>query len=86
MPYNLDQLNLSILTGSSEYNGFGMAELLSQTYPAFTDPEHPRIIYYTSVAGGFAASRCARIVTNQVDVLLQNVVSVLEEARWQKLN
>jgi CheY-like chemotaxis protein len=83
---SLDHLNSTILTGNSEENGFSMAELISHVHPAFTDPEHPRIIYYTSVAGGFAASRCARLITNQVDVLLQNVVSALEESRWQRLD
>jgi len=86
LPGTLDQLNFAVLAGTSAMNGFSMAELISRAFPFYTRRERPQIIFYTSVSGGFAASRCARIVTNQVDVLLQSVVSALEELRWQKLD
>lgn len=66
--------------------GFAMAEELAQKFPhRFGDTQAPRIIFYTLASGGISASACGRIVTNRPDVLLQSVVSALEELRWKKL-
>ena len=66
--------------------GFAMAEVFAQKFPdRFGITQVPRIIFYTLASGGISASQCGRIVTNRPDVLLQSVVSALEELRWQKL-
>jgi hypothetical protein len=66
--------------------GFAMAETFAEKYPErFGDTQTPRTIFYTGASGGIAADACARIITNRADVLLQTVVSALEEFRWKKL-
>jgi hypothetical protein len=73
---------------SAPYMGFAFAEWLatdSITGPAYFQSQRPRLIFYTGTAGGKASTVCARIITNYADVLLQNVVSALEETRWEKL-
>jgi hypothetical protein len=66
--------------------GFAMAERFAQAFPDhFADTQAPRIILYTAAAGGVAASACVRTVTNRLDILLQSVISALEELRWYKL-
>ena len=82
---SLNTLNEATMAGTGKATGFGMAEAISNTFPIYTDHEQPRIIFYSASNGGLSASRCARVVTNRVDVLLQSVVSALEEIRWQKL-
>jgi CheY-like chemotaxis protein len=66
--------------------GFAMAEAFAQKFPErFGITQAPRIIFYTLASGGISASACGRIVTNRADVLLQSVVSALEELRWETL-
>jgi hypothetical protein len=66
--------------------GFAMAEKFADAFPdLFGNTQVSRIIFYTAASGGIAASACSRIVTNRPDVLLQSVVSALEELRWEKL-
>ncbi|MDA9464491.1 response regulator receiver protein [Bradyrhizobium sp. CCBAU 53415] len=73
-------------TKESPPAGFAMAEKFAQEFPnRFGDTQLPRIIFYTASSGGIATSRCGRIVTNRPDVLLQSVVSALEEFRWDRL-
>jgi CheY-like chemotaxis protein len=80
---DLGQFNAQIRANPPE--GFAMAEEFAQQFPVqFGDIQVPRIIFYTLVSG-VAASQCARIITNRADVLLQSVVSPLEELRWKEL-
>ncbi|MGT2501218.1 response regulator receiver protein [Bradyrhizobium guangxiense] len=68
--------------------GFAFAEWLATdevTRKAYMQPSQPKLIFYTSSNGGIAANVCARVITNYGDILLQNVVSALEEFRWTKL-
>jgi len=66
--------------------GFAMADKFAEEFPKrFGDPQKARIIFYAAASGGIAASRCARIITNRADILLQSVVSALEELRWEEL-
>src|SRR5216684_7317342 len=68
--------------------GFAFAEWLATnevTANVYMQLERPRLIFYTAINGGIASTICARIVTNYADILLQNVVSALEESRWAKL-
>jgi CheY-like chemotaxis protein len=44
------------------------------------------IIFYSASTRGLVRSLCARTTTNRADILLQNVVSSLEEQRWQELS
>lgn len=79
------QLNTELSSGTTKATGFSMAEAISQVAPTYTDHLQPKIIFYSASAGGVVASQCARLVTNRVDLLLQGVVSALEEFRWSKL-
>jgi len=66
--------------------GFAMAEQFAGDFPEqFGDTQAPRIILFTAASGGIAASACVRIVTNRNDILLQSVISALEELRWKQL-
>jgi CheY-like chemotaxis protein len=82
---DLTQLNTDTMAGTGKATGFGMAEVISQRFPYYTDHAQPRIIFYSGSSGGVVANQCSRITTNRVDILLQNVVSALEEFRWPKL-
>jgi CheY-like chemotaxis protein len=82
---DLSRFNLQML--KTPPAGFAMAEILADKFPTmFGDSQVPRIIFYTAASGGIAADACARLITNRPDVLLQSVVSALEEFRWQKLS
>jgi hypothetical protein len=81
----LAKLNADTMAGTGKARGFSMAEAISKVAPLYTNHFRPRLIYYSASTGGLAASQCARIVTNRADVLLQSVVSVLEELNWEKL-
>jgi preprotein translocase subunit SecG len=73
---------------SSPRMGFAFAEWLASnadTAHAYMRPEQPRLIFYSGSTGGIVSTICARIVTNYADILLQNVVSALEESRWTNL-
>jgi hypothetical protein len=73
---------------SSPRLGFAFAEWLANdpiSAPAYMREQRPKLIFYSASNGGIASSICARTVTNYADVLLQNVVSALEESRWDKL-
>lgn len=84
--YNDDLQRFNIDRQSDPMGGFAMAEVLAAEFPsAFGDRQVPRIIYYTIANGGKVADACSRIVTNRPDVLLQTVVSALEELRWRYL-
>ncbi len=66
--------------------GFAMAEGFAQNFPdQFGDTQVPRVILFTAASGGIAASACVRVVTNRSDILLQSVISALEELRWKQL-
>ncbi len=81
---DLNRFNANIRTNPPAE--FAMAEEFAQKFPdRFGDTQVPRIIFYTLASGGISASACGRIVTNRPDVLLQSVVSALEELRWKKL-
>lgn len=82
---SLKKLNEDTMAGTGKATGFGMAEAISQKFPDYTKHAQPRLIFYSGANGGVVAAQCARLVTNRVDVLLQGVVSALEEFRWQQL-
>jgi CheY-like chemotaxis protein len=82
---NLGKLNVDLSSGATKATGFSLPEAISQVNPAYADHFQPKIIFYSASAGGIAVSQCARLVTNRVDLLLQGVVSALEEFRWSKL-
>ena len=68
--------------------GFAFAEWLATdevTRKAYMQPGQPKLVFYSASNGGTAATVCARVITNYGDILLQNVVSALEEFRWTKL-
>lgn len=46
-----------------------------------TDRAAPRLVFYSASNGGAAMNACARTVTNRVEVLLNTVISILEESR-----
>lgn len=72
----------------SPWMGFAFAEWLATdevTRKAYMQPSQPKLIFYTASNGGIVATVCARVITNYGDILLQNVVSALEEFRWTKL-
>jgi len=56
-------------------------EQLKETYK----DDAPPIIFFTATSGGKAATLCSNTITNRVDLLLQSVVSHLEEQRWKEL-
>lgn len=61
--------------------GFGMLEKI-----ALSDGRmRPPIIFYSGSHAGTVASRCAPLITNDPERLLQWVVSALEEVNWRKL-
>jgi hypothetical protein len=81
---DLNRFNANIQTNPPA--GFAIAEQLAQKFTdRFGKTQAPRIIFYTLASGGISASACGRIVTNRPDVLLQSVVSALEELRWKQL-
>lgn len=82
----LDELNK--FENEKPRMGFAFAEQLAtdeDTAQAYMQPGNPRLIFYSGDNGGISSTMCARIVTNYADILLQNVVSALEESRWKKL-
>jgi hypothetical protein len=85
---SLEELNSDTMAGHGIAGGLSMAEAISKQFAdnSYTNHDSPRIIFYSSSnGGGVVASQCARIATNRVDVLFQNLVSALEEIRWEKL-
>jgi hypothetical protein len=85
---SLEELNSDTMAGRGIAGGLSMAEAISKQFTdnPYTNHDSPRILFYSySNGGGVVASQCARIATNRVDVLFQNLVSALEEIRWQKL-
>lgn len=82
---NLDELNNVTMAGTGKVAGFGMAEAISKEFPKYTDHFQSRLIFYSASNGGRVSDQCARIITNRADILLQTVVSALEEFRWEKL-
>lgn len=84
--YGNDLIRFNAQTKQTPPAGFAMAEKFAHEFPdRFGDTQFPRIIFYTASSGGIAASQCGRIVTNRPDVLLQSVVSALEQIRWERL-
>jgi hypothetical protein len=84
--YLNDLVQFNLHTQSHPPAGFALAEAFAERWPTyFADRQIARIIFYTAASGGIAASACARIVTNRPDVLLQSVISALEELRWRQL-
>jgi len=84
---SLAQLNAETMAGTGRATGFSMAEAISniEALSVYTDHLQPRLIFYSASNGGISTSQCARTVTNRADLLLQSVVSGLEEVRWNKL-
>jgi CheY-like chemotaxis protein len=82
---NLNSLNADLMAGKTKATGFSMAEAISEVAPEYTNHFQPKVIFYSASAGGISASQCARQVVNRVDLLLQDVVSALEEFRWMNL-
>ncbi len=61
--------------------GFSMAEqIVSEDHDIV-----PPIIFYAADSARVVRSLCGVRVINRTDTLLQNVVSILEEQRWKKL-
>jgi CheY-like chemotaxis protein len=66
--------------------GLSMAEVFATYNPIeFGNHQQPKIIFYTASNGGILIDSCARLVTNRPDILLQSVISALEEIRWTTL-
>jgi len=85
---DLANLNQNLLEGRTKATGFSLAEAISNVSglsTSYTDHASPRIIFYAAASGTRSASQCARLVTNRPAVLLNSVVSALEEIRWEKL-
>ncbi|MET4489762.1 hypothetical protein [Bradyrhizobium sp. LA7.1] len=78
-------LNEGLKQGEAQYAGFSLPETLPDDQAKYREYANPRIIFYSSNAGGISASQCARLVTNRPDVLMHSVISALEELRWEKL-
>jgi hypothetical protein len=79
--YNVSQNN-------APRQGFAFAEWLATnetTKNAYMEPQRSKLVFYSGSTGGIATTICARIITNYADILLQNVVSALEESRWAML-
>ncbi|GJH21375.1 hypothetical protein CBA19CS22_32555 [Caballeronia novacaledonica] len=85
----LNALNDGIMRGTvKKAAGFSLAEQIATMPSEFRDlasPVSPRIVFYTGQSGEISASKCARLVTNRADVLLNSVVSILEEVHWKRL-
>jgi CheY-like chemotaxis protein len=60
-------------------HGFGMAEQIDRL-----NIDVP-IIFYAGRSAQIARSLCGDTITNRADVLLQRIVSLLEERRWELL-
>jgi CheY-like chemotaxis protein len=82
---DLGKLNADLIAGTTKLTGFSLAEAISKVAPDYTNHFQPKLIFYSASAGGISVSQCARMVTNRVDLLLQAVVSALEEFRWTRL-
>jgi CheY-like chemotaxis protein len=82
---DLAAINAGLMQGNTQAVGFSLPEAIPVNQAKYRDHASPRIIFYSSSAGGMSASQCARLVTNRPDVLLHNVISALEEIRWEKL-
>lgn len=83
---DLATLNNDLLEGRTTITGFSDAEAISgvpSLAREYAEYASPRIIFYTASSG--AISQCARLVTSRPAVLLNAVVSALEELRWEKL-
>jgi len=81
-----DLAEFNKVSNTSPQGGFALADQLANDYPQLIgNYQRSRIIFYTGGAAGVVTVRCARAVTNQADVLLHSVISVLEELRWERL-
>jgi CheY-like chemotaxis protein len=76
---NLDAFNARINTAPQ--GGFSMMEQIKEKY----GDNAPPMIFFTATSGGKVATLCSKTITNRVDLLLQSVVSTLEEKRWKEL-
>lgn len=76
--FDLDTFSAKV--NSSPPGGFSFMEQLVAKYGHSTP-----IIFYTGSNGGKVATLCSNTITNRMDILLQSVVSHLEEQRWQEL-
>lgn len=80
--------DFSAAQNRTPFMGFAFAEALASdkdTAAAYMSPERPRLVFYSASNGGIVSTVCARLITNYADILLQGVVSALEESRWEKL-
>ncbi len=76
---NLDAFNARV--NSAPPGGFSMMEQIKAKY----GEDAPPMIFFTASSGGKVATLCSKTITNRVDLLLQSVVSALEEKRWKEL-
>jgi len=75
----LERFNLD--SNSKGPAGFSMAEQIASE----DDDMVPPIIFYAAENARVVRSLCGVRVINRTDTLLQNVVSLLEEQRWKRL-
>jgi CheY-like chemotaxis protein len=75
---NLDAFNAKI--NMTPPGGFSLMEQMREKHVDATP-----IIFFSASSGGKVATLCSNTITNRVDILLQSVVSHLEETRWQEL-
>lgn len=84
--YGGDLAKYNAYVQTSPQLGLAFAERLVKEQPKqFGVGQKRRIIFYSASNGGILADQCARIATNQWDVLVQSVVSALAELRADKL-
>lgn len=66
--------------------GFELAERMALQAPRLVNRGQSFLIFYsTFTAEGTYANRCARLLTGRAEIMLNGVVSLLEEANWRKL-
>jgi CheY-like chemotaxis protein len=61
--------------------GFGMIEELAPEQGEMV----PRVLFYAGKNAEIVRSLCGDKITNRADILLQSVVSILEEQRWDRI-
>lgn len=74
----------NIKQNSTAPAGFELAERLHNESGQLASK--PRLLFYAGRSAGIVRSLCGDGITNRIDVLLQSVVSLLEEQRWRMLN
>ncbi len=77
---NLGAFNIE--TNKAGIGGFVFMDEVKAKYREAAPP----IIFYSASNGGKVVSLCAKTITNRADILLQSVISSLEEQRWHELS